>query len=104
HIVMKKPAVFFAIFLTFLECARAGDPACRVGKMRCEYLSDPVGLDARNPRLSWMMEDTRNGARQSWYRVVVGRDSVSVAAGRGDAWESGKMVSDAQLVVYRGAA
>ena len=28
-----------------------------VGNLRCEYLSDPLGVEAAQPRLSWMIED-----------------------------------------------
>lgn len=84
--------------------AFGGDPPCRPVHLRCEWLENPLGIDAAAPRLSWEMADSRSGAWQSWYSVVVGTDSVQVAAGKGAAWESGKVASDASLVRYRGAA
>jgi len=81
-----------------------GDAPCRPVHLRCEWLENPLGIDAATPRLSWEMADPRSGAWQSWYSVVVGTDSAQVAAGKGAAWESGKVASDASLIRYRGAA
>ena len=72
--------------------------------LRCEYLTNPVGIDEAAPRLTWKINDQREGARQTVYRVVVGVDSAAVATGRGDQWDSGEVYSDANLVRYDGAA
>jgi len=61
-----------------------------VTRLRCEYLSNPVGIDTLAPRMSWELEDgcsTRRGARQTAYRIVVRRD------GAGTAWDSGRVRS-----------
>ena len=52
--------------------------------------------------LGWRLDDSRSGALQRAYRVVVGRDSAAVAAGRGDVWDSGRTDSDGMLVRYAG--
>ena len=93
---------FVAFFL--VVCVRAAAADCRPTHLRCEYLTDPLGIDAPAPRLSWEMDDQRAGARQSWYSLVVGTDSAQVAAGAGDAWQTGPVQSAAQLVGYQGAA
>jgi len=89
------------LLLTGGVAASAAD--CRPTNLQCEYLTDPLGIDEAAPRLSWAMEDRRAAARQSRYGIVVGTDSAQVAAGRGDAWETGWVASDARLVVYKGA-
>ena len=40
--------------------------------LQCEYLKNPIGLDASAPRLMWQMDDNRNGAFQSAYQVQPG--------------------------------
>lgn len=77
---------------------------CRPVYLRCEYLENPLGVDAAHPRLSWRLEDEREGAGQSAYTVVVGTDSMGVVMGRADVFNSGRLASGAQLVVYTGPA
>ena len=60
--------------------AQAAAPCTPVG-LRCEHLETPLGIDAPAPRLGWRLDDSRSGALQRAYRVVVGRDSAAVAAG-----------------------
>ena len=81
--------------------AQAAAPCTPVG-LRCEHLEAPLGIDAPAPRLGWRLDDSRSGALQRAYRVVVGRDSAAVAAGRGDVWDSGRTDSDGTLVRYAG--
>lgn len=81
--------------------AQAAAPCTPVG-LRCEHLETPLGIDAPAPRLGWRLDDNRSGALQRAYRVVGGRDSAAVAAGRGDVWDSGRTDSDGMLVRYAG--
>jgi alpha-L-rhamnosidase len=70
--------------------------------MQSEYLHNPIGIDTRHPRLSWQMDDKRNGARQSGYRILVDTDSSAVAAGKGSTWNTNWVALDSNLVVYNG--
>ncbi|SDL27327.1 alpha-L-rhamnosidase [Catalinimonas alkaloidigena] len=88
-------ALIFSCFFSTLLCAQ---PV----QLRCEYLENPLGLDAAQPRFTWRMEDDRRGARQTAYQLVVGTDSLAVMQGRGDVWDSGKQTTNQQLVRYAG--
>ncbi len=70
--------------------------------LKCEHLINPLGIDAPNPRFTWQMRDERMGARQSAFRIVVGRDSSEVSHGKGDVMDSGKTGSDLNLIAYEG--
>ncbi len=72
------------------------------GNLRCEYLIHPLGVDVSTPRLSWLMIDDRHGATQTAYRLIAGTDSAAVAEGRGNVWDSQKVVSDNMSAVYSG--
>ena len=37
--------------------------ASEVGDLRCEYFANPLGIDATQPRLSWVMESDQRGER-----------------------------------------
>ncbi|MCL1615473.1 family 78 glycoside hydrolase catalytic domain, partial [Bacteroides sp. ET71] len=56
------------------------------------------------PRLAWRLQDPRQGARQTAYRVVVGTDSAAVARGKGNVWDSGRRPTPDMLLTYDGPA
>ncbi|MBV6640644.1 MAG: family 78 glycoside hydrolase catalytic domain, partial [Cyclobacteriaceae bacterium] len=68
----------------------------------CEYLDSPLGIDTKSPRFTWRMADAENGTMQSAYQIIVGVDSLEVAGGAGDIWDTNKVASSAQLVKYAG--
>jgi alpha-L-rhamnosidase len=72
--------------------------------LRCEYLTNPLGLDAPRPRLTWRLHDDRRGATQAAYQLTVSTDSLAIARGSESAWTSGKVPSAQQLVTYGGPA
>ncbi len=61
--------------------------------LRCEYLSNPLGIDVQKPRLSWMLDPSANLRSQSAYRVLVASTSAILHSDRGDLWDSGRVVS-----------
>ncbi len=65
----------------------------RVISLRCEYLVDPLGIDERSPRLSWLLESRRRGARQVAFRVRVASTLAKLAADDADRWDSGRVES-----------
>lgn len=97
---MKRSFVLlvFALAACGVRAQSQGVPAA----LRCEHLTTPLGIDAAAPRLSWRMDDSRQGALQRAYRVVVGTDSLAVVHGEGAVWDTGCVASDAMLVRYAG--
>jgi alpha-L-rhamnosidase len=76
-----------------------------LANLRCEYLVNPVGIDATRPRLSWNLqpgEPGRRGMRQTAYRVLVASSAERLAENRGDLWDSGKVASDLMVGVEYG--
>jgi alpha-L-rhamnosidase len=66
-------------------------------RLRCESLSDPLGIDAVPPRLSWAVESPRRGDRQTAYRILAASSPDLLAAGTGDLWDTGEVKSDETL-------
>ena len=59
--------------------------------LRCEYKTNPLGIDTPVPRLSWVLESAAQGAVQSAYQITAGR------------WDSGKVISAQSVsVAYAG--
>ena len=68
-------------------------------RLRCEYQTNPLGIDGDRPRLSWQLASARRGTRQTAYRVCV----AARKNGPADLWDSGKIKSDQSVhVVYAG--
>ena len=75
----------------------------RVQRLRCEYRKQPLGIDHSAPRLSWTLESSVRGQKQTAYRVLVARNLEALQAGRGDLWDSGKVESNQTVnVLYAG--
>jgi alpha-L-rhamnosidase len=76
--------------------------AIGVGQLRCEYLKDPLGIDALQPRLSWILkaDNAARGQGQSAYQIVVARNLNELEANQGDLWDSGQ-VNSAQSIQVR---
>lgn len=71
--------------------------------LRCEYFTDPIGLDIALPRFSWKMHDDRRGARQTAYRIII--SDADAAVSTVPVWDSGKVEGDQQThIVYDGPA
>ncbi|MGD5763661.1 hypothetical protein QUU53_22500, partial [Xanthomonas citri pv. citri] len=70
--------------------------------VRCEYRDNPIGLDTRKPRFSWLLSSDSRHALQSAYRIQ--------AADRADfsettllIWDTQKLESDRSvLIAYEG--
>jgi alpha-L-rhamnosidase len=76
-----------------------------VAHLRCEYLSNPLGVDAAKPRLSWTIEASRRGWRQSAYRVEVASSAQLLKQDKADLWNSGQVRSTQTLGIrYAGKA
>jgi hypothetical protein len=72
-----------------------------VNHLRCEYLSDPLGIDVPQPRLSWRIESATRGEMQTAYQVLVASTPEKLAADQGDLWESGKVVAPVNVDAER---
>ena len=99
-----NPIPFFGLLLLLLIAIQTQAQPSQIVNLQSEYLVNPIGIDAPSPRLHWQLSDTRQGARQTAYQMIVGTDSVQVSKGQGNMYDSKKMKSAEQLVNYYGTA
>jgi alpha-L-rhamnosidase len=72
-------------------------------QLRCEGLTNPLGIDRAQPRFSWMMPQGVRGLTQTARQVMVADSPESLAADQGNLWDSGKVASDqSQWISYAG--
>ena len=82
---------------TFLFLAASLFAQIRAGGLRCEYRVNPQGIDVTAPRLSWVLTPSNpsaHGVRQTAWQVLAASAAATLAAGRGDLWDSGRVDSD----------
>ena len=77
------------------------DTPLAVKNLRCEYKSDPMGIDVRRPRLSWELVSTARGVLQTSYEIRVAASEAELAKGK-SVWDTGKQASDASIQVEYG--
>jgi len=69
----------------------------------CEYVSNPIGIDAVLPRFSWVCNHSERGQLQSAYQILVASKLANLNTEDGDKWDSGKVVSEESInVPYAG--
>ncbi len=88
----------FCLLMTLVSLEAGGESltagTIAVNNLRCEYLRYPLGIDVRQPRLSWELESPQRGQKQTAYQILVSANIESLAQDQGDLWDSGKVISD----------
>lgn len=59
--------------------------------LRCEYQIDPLGIETATPHLGWEIRTTQHSLIQSACRILVSDNEASLAQGKGNIWDSGKV-------------
>lgn len=89
-----------AIAFVCVASALADTPLA-VKNLRCEYKTDPLGIDVRKPRLSWELASAERGVLQTSYEIRVAASEAELAKGK-VIWQSGKQSSEASIQVEYG--
>ncbi|MEM7738697.1 MAG: alpha-L-rhamnosidase N-terminal domain-containing protein, partial [Deinococcota bacterium] len=76
----------------------------KVVNLTCEYRHNPLGIDIQTPRLSWQLEASRHGVKQTAYHLQAASDSDLLKEGQPDLWDSGRLETDQSIhVPYAGS-
>lgn len=71
--------------------------------LRCEYKTDPIGIDVLNPRLSWKISSPFRGTIQAAYEIRAGEKVEFLDEPDQLIWNTGKILSDSSIhVPYSG--
>lgn len=93
------------VMVTLLQASVSTAAAATITSLRCESRITPLGVDAPQPRLSWMIESQERAHRQTAYRILAASSEKLLAAGQGDLWDSGKVASSETVgILYAGPA
>jgi alpha-L-rhamnosidase len=99
------PAVRMVIVGLTLFAGNALAQSTKPVQLKCQSLTTPLGMDDPKPVLSWELQDASPGARQTAYEIQVASSGASLAAGKPDLWDSGRVGSpDSIGATYGGSA
>ena len=84
-------------FLFLATCCYA-----KPSHLRCEYLDNPLGIDARTPQLSWQSDSNERNWKQSAYEIFVASNENNLQLGKADVWDSGKQNSSESVGMLYG--
>jgi alpha-L-rhamnosidase len=84
-----------------MASAQTSSPAA----LRVDEMTTPLGIDDAQPRFSWQLRDSRQGARQTAYRLLVATQPELLVVGQADVWDSGRVAGGQSVgIQYAGAA
>jgi alpha-L-rhamnosidase len=75
----------------------AADSPVKLAELSAEQMTNPVGIGATQPRLSWKLRSDRAGEVQTAYEVRAA--SAASKLEQADLWSSGKVKSDQSVLV-----
>lgn len=73
-----------------------------VSDLKCDYQTDPIGIQSLNPQLSWLLSSAQNNVLQTAYRVIVADDVALLQKNIGNIWDSKKVTSDQSIQIIFG--
>ena len=93
-LALRAPAiVLFALFLAAAASLAAPFAVKPPARLKCESMSEPLGIDITSPRLSWQLQDDRRGALQTAYQIRVATSREQLQQGKSLVWDSGRVAS-----------
>jgi len=91
---MKK-GIFFPTFLFFLSILSAQNLS--VHNLRCEYKTNPLGIDEMQPRFSWELLSDQRDVMQTAFQIKVAKSQADLKKSKNLVWDSRKVNSDQSI-------
>lgn len=96
---MQITKIFFLLSLLILQFPVLGANGLFVKKMTIESKTNPLGIDAVNPRFSWQLESKKQGVFQNAYQILVADTPEKLESQSGLVWNSGKVESETSVLI-----
>jgi alpha-L-rhamnosidase len=86
-----------------LSCGHTKIEGIHPLELKCEYSDYPLGIENKNPKLSWILNSDIRNQKQSAYRILVAGSLENLKRNFGDLWDSHKVISDESVhILYNG--
>lgn len=92
---MKRLLLLIIIFYTI----NASSQNLQVVNLRCEYRTNPLGVDVESPMFSWELQSPHKNVMQTAYRILVADDKDLLNKNEGNIWDSRQVKSGASIQV-----
>ncbi|MFI1772403.1 glycoside hydrolase family 78 protein [Thalassobellus citreus] len=100
---MKTTLQYLVILLFSFSAIAQND--MKLHDLQCEMLTNPLGIDVLQPRLSWQFQTNNTEVEQIAYQILVASTSEKLENNDADLWDSGKVQSEASInIMYSGEA
>jgi len=94
HLRVDLFLVLVFAFLAGISCTGKPADGLKAVALKCEYRTDPLGIDSDRPRLSWELESNARGKRQSAFRIMVASSHENLQRDHGDLRDTGRVESN----------
>ena len=95
--------LFTHIIVFVFSCTAFAQSDVKVDDLQCEMLTNPLGIDVLQPRLSWKYFTDKTKLEQTAYQVLVASSAEKLASNQADLWDSGKVESSTSVnIQYEG--
>jgi alpha-L-rhamnosidase len=88
--VHRVPCIVY-LYIVFLGCNTI--EKTEITGLRCEYRTNPLGIETPHPRFSWLITSGERSIYQQAYRIVVSDNPEEVKKKNGSHWDSGFVIS-----------
>ncbi|WP_435138347.1 family 78 glycoside hydrolase catalytic domain [Formosa sp. A9] len=92
---MKK--LFLHILLMIVSANVFAQKNISLNNLQCEMLTNPLGIDVVQPRLSWKISTEAQHVKQTAYHILVASSLEKIKNNEADLWDSGIVKSDASV-------
>lgn len=101
---MRKSLILFLVVISSLLAVEVV-ARVQIVNMTCEHLVRPLAIDSAVPHFSWQITSSHPNDCQRSYRIQVATDSLKLAMGVADLWDSGVVKSEESILIpYEGKA
>ncbi|MGF2413899.1 MAG: family 78 glycoside hydrolase catalytic domain, partial [Ferruginibacter sp.] len=91
------------LIIAFLFAGLIATAQVTIKNLRCEMLTNPLGIDALQPRFSWQLESRKKNVVQTSFQIIVSSTQQKLNAGDGDMWKSATINDSKSLLIgYEG--
>ncbi len=91
---------FLFVFLILFLVSKVESQTLQAVNLKCEYKTNPLGIEAETPALSWQIVSPLRAVTQSAYNILVADDSMLLKKNIGNLWESKKVTSSQSIQVF----
>jgi len=102
--MFARVRIFLVVGGLFVALASFGSEKQQtlISTLKCEYQSEPIGLDVVKPRFTWNFETSGKDFAQEYYQISVASSPELLRVGKADLWLSEKVKSSRSYAEYQG--